>query len=69
MSVILPKTACYIDSQFPNQILRSANSTTMTPAISRKPQLQITIPNEDLEKTDIGTVKMVEAKCEVMLIK
>ena len=41
----------------------------MAPAIPRKPQLQNTIPNEDPEKLDIGTVKMVEAKCLVIVIK
>ena len=42
--------------------LRSTNSTT---TISSKPQLKITFPNEDPEKTELVTVKMVEAKCEV----
>ena len=45
------------------------NSTTMAPAIPRKPQLQNTIPNEDPEKAYIGPVKMVEAKGEVVVIK
>ena len=66
LSITLPKTTYCIN---PNQNLRSTDSITMTPAISNKPQLQITIPNEDPEKTDIGTVKMVEANYEVIVTK
>ena len=41
----------------------------MTPAISREPhKFANNNLSEDPEKTNIGTVKMMEAKCEVIVI-
>ena len=54
------KTAFCIGGQFPNQTLQHSIDTSNIQ--------KTTVANNNCEKTYLGTVKMMEAKCEVIVI-
>ena len=68
LSILLPKNRFLHRPSISKKQTPSANNTSMTPAISREPHLQITICVKNLKKQKKGTVKMIKAKCEVIVI-
>ena len=67
LSILLPKTRFLHRPSSSKKQTTSANNTSIPPAIYPENHICKEL-SEDPEKTNIGTVKMMEAKCEVIVI-